>query len=91
MRRPSAFITATVLWLAVLSSAVEVIYLKHRARGLFIELQTLLAERDRLNLEWSRLQVHVTTWSSPARIEAEAQYKLKLKVPAPAEIRVLPP
>ena len=35
-----------VLWLAVLGSAVQVIYERHMARDMFVRLEKLNAERD---------------------------------------------
>jgi len=41
-----------VLWLAVLGSAVQVIYARHKARDMFVHLEKLNAERDSLEMEW---------------------------------------
>ena len=42
---------------AVMVSAVAAVYAKHKSRKLFVELQTLTAERDRLEMDWGRLQI----------------------------------
>ena len=41
-----------VLWLAVLGSAVQVIYARHKARDMFVRLEKLDAQRDSLEIEW---------------------------------------
>jgi cell division protein FtsL len=58
-----------VLWLAVLGSAVQVIYARHKARDLFVRLERLNGERDSLDMEWGRLQLEQSYWSSNAFVE----------------------
>jgi len=41
-----------VLWLAVLGSAVQVIYARHKARDMFVRLEKLNSQRDSLDMEW---------------------------------------
>ena len=45
------------LALAVLMSALGVVYTKHESRKLFVELDRLKTERDQINVEWGRLQL----------------------------------
>src|SRR5690554_7051645 len=44
-----------VLLAALVSSALAVVYANHLNRSLFIELQTLQAQRDAYQIEWSQL------------------------------------
>ena len=46
---------------AVMVSAIAAVYAKHKSRKLFVELQTLTAERDRLEMDWGRLQIEQST------------------------------
>jgi len=46
-------IVLPVLWLAVLGSAMQVIYARHKARDMFVHLEKLNAERDSLEMEWA--------------------------------------
>src|ERR1700678_2412698 len=46
-----------VLWRAVLGSAVQVIYARHKARDMFVHLERLNAARDSLDMEWGRLHL----------------------------------
>jgi cell division protein FtsL len=80
-----------VLWLAVLASAAGVVYVRHEARSLFIELETLSAERDRLNIEWGQLQLEQSAWSNHGFVERVANDKLRLVLPQPAEVRIVTP
>ncbi len=70
-------------------SAMALIYTKHEARKLFIELEQLTAARDELNIEWGRLQIEQSTWATHARIERVATEELALSRPLPGEIFVV--
>ena len=61
------------LMTAVVCSATAVVYSKHRARASFAELQSLHRERDRLNVEWERLQLEQGAWTTHGRIERVAR------------------
>jgi cell division protein FtsL len=65
------------------------IYTKHEARKLFIELEQLTVERDELNIEWGQLQIEQSTWATHARIEKVALQELALTRPATSEIFVI--
>lgn len=70
-------------------SALALIYTKHEARKLFVELEELTAERDKLNIEWGQLQIEQSTWATHARIEQVAADDLSLVRPDAAEIYVI--
>jgi cell division protein FtsL len=80
-----------VLWLAVLGSATGVIYARHRARDLFVHLERLNAERDRLDMEWGRLQLEQSAWSSNAFVEHVANVKLQMSLPQTRDVRIVRP
>ncbi|CAG0940734.1 Cell division protein FtsL [Gammaproteobacteria bacterium] len=75
---------------AVLASAVAVVYAKHENRKLFAELQVLTQQRDQLEVDWSRLQVEQSTWSTHARVEQLGRGEMHMRSPGPDEIRSLP-
>jgi cell division protein FtsL len=79
------------LWLATLGSAAGVVYSKHRARDLFIELERLNTERDRLEMEWGQLQLEQSAWSTHAFVERVANARLKMSIPAPASVQIVKP
>jgi cell division protein FtsL len=72
-----------VIWmlLAVMSSAVAVVYSKHVTRTEFVALQSLEKERDLLNEEWGRLLLEQSTWASPSHVEQQAIKRLHMIVP----------
>ena len=80
-----------LLWLAVLASAVGVIYARHQARELFVRLEKLNAERDRLDMEWGRLQLEQSAWSSDAFVERVANPKMRMNIPQTRDVRIVRP
>ena len=72
---------AGLLGLAVLVSAVFVVKTKHENRRLVNEQAELRAEGERLNTEWSQLQLEEATLASHARIEQIAREKLSMTEP----------
>lgn len=80
---------ATSLAVAVVGSGVLLVRAEHEARQLFIELEELNREHDRLQIDWGRLQIEQSTWATHARIEQVATQELALSRPAPEEIYVI--
>ena len=70
-------------------SAIALVYTKHEARKLFVELEALTHERDGLNIEWGQLQIEQSTWAQHARIEQVATEDLSLVRPNTSEIFVI--
>ncbi|MBH97123.1 MAG: cell division protein FtsL [Rhodospirillaceae bacterium] len=75
--------------IALVLSGVGVIKAKHEARQFFIELEALNRERDRLQVDWGRLQLEQSTWAAHPRVEKIAQERLDLNRPEANEIVVL--
>jgi cell division protein FtsL len=80
-----------VLAAGVAASAVAVVYVKHEARRVFSESQELVRERDRLNVEWSMLQLEEAAWSTHGRIERLARERLNMRLPSRADIVIIKP
>jgi len=80
-----------VLWLAALGSAAGAIYVKHRARELFVELEKANGARDRLEIEWGQLQLEQSAWSTHAFVENVAITQLRMTTPPPAQVEVVLP
>jgi cell division protein FtsL len=80
-----------MLAVVVLASGFAAVYARHQSRKLFIELQALTAERDRLEMDWGRLQIEQSTQASHARVEQLAREQLQMRLPDPREIRVVGP
>jgi cell division protein FtsL len=80
-----------VLWVALLGAAIAVVWSKHEARSLFIELQRLNAERDRLDIEWGQLKLEQSAFAMHGRVEQTARVNLQMVVPRPDEVRIVKP
>jgi cell division protein FtsL len=85
------WIVLPVLWVAVLGSAAAAVYLKHRSRELFVELERLDTRRDNLDIEWGQLQLEQSAWSTHAFVERVASAKLHMAMPPPKEIEIIAP
>jgi cell division protein FtsL len=84
-------IALPMLWLGVLASATGVIYARHQARMLFVRLEQLNARRDALDMEWGRLQLEQSSWSSNAFVEQVANSKLQMNLPQMHDVRIVRP
>jgi cell division protein FtsL len=83
------FLLTFVFAIVCVISALALVYTRHDARRLFIELEQLTQERDELNIEWGQLQIEQSTWAQHARIEQVAADDLALTRPAAADIYVI--
>jgi cell division protein FtsL len=79
-----------VLAIALVTSAIASVYAKHEARKLFTDLQALNAERDRLEVDWGKLQIEQSTWSTYGRVEQLAREQMNMYVPPPDQVSLLP-
>jgi len=78
-----------LLVIAVLASAVAVVYVKNLDRQLFIELQTLKQTHDNIGVEYGQLLLEQNTWAAPARVQVIAQRQLGMGIPATKDISVV--
>lgn len=68
-----------LLIVAVMVSAMLVVYTRHSNRLLFVELEALNKQRDKMNIEWGQLQLEQSTWATDSRIEKIATEKLHMR------------
>jgi cell division protein FtsL len=85
------WIALPVLWVAALGTAAAAVYLKHRSREMFVELERLDTRRDNLDIEWGQLQLEQSAWSTHAFVERVASAKLHMAMPPPKEIEIIAP
>ena len=78
-----------LLLIAVVASAIGVIYARQQNRILFGELTRLTHEQDDLNTEFGRLELEQATWAEPNRIEQVARGQLGMVAPGPADTVVV--
>lgn len=76
MRR---ILVLAALLLSLLVSAVGVVQAKHESRARMNELQQLRVEQDRLDTEWSQLQLEESAWANHGRIEQIARERLGMR------------
>ena len=88
-RTPVPFSLALALVIAVVISAIAVVYTKHESRKYFIELQEVSHERDELNIEWGRLQIEQSTFATHSRVERVATKELALSRPELTDVYVI--
>jgi cell division protein FtsL len=91
MSRRWMMLALGLLWLALLASAIAVVRARHEARTLFVQLEQLSAERDRLNIEWGQLQLEQSAWSNHGFVERVASERLRMTLPRPQEVRIVAP
>jgi cell division protein FtsL len=72
-------------------SAMALVFARHEGRRQFAELQLLQQERDRLQIEWGRLQLEQSTWTTHGRIDRMARDRLALRLPTAAEVVLIDP
>ncbi len=77
------------LLLVAMGSAIACIYAKHESRKLFTQLQALEAERDRLEVDWGRLQIEQSTWSTHARVEKLAREQMNMQPPSSEQVYLI--
>ena len=85
------FIVMVLLGLAVLGSAIGVVYAKYASRKHFVELQSLEKQRDAIEVQWGRLQLEQSTWGTHGRIATIAKKDLKMHIPKAEEVLVIRP
>lgn len=78
-----------MLLIAVLASALGVVWTRHESRVLFVNLTALQNQRDELNIEYGKLELEQATYAEPRRIDDEARQKLGMVDPRPQDIRLL--
>jgi cell division protein FtsL len=79
------------LILALLISALVVIYSKYQSRLIFIEIQKQERALDQYEVEWGQLQLELTTLAEQNRVEQVARNQLKLVMPAREKIIYIKP
>ena len=80
---------ALLLAVGVGVTGIWIVDAKHETRQLFAELQELKREEDRLQIDWGRLQLEQSTYTTHARIEALARERLELDAPDDSQVKIV--
>jgi cell division protein FtsL len=81
--------TILILLVAVIGSALGVVYTRHESRGQAVRLGELEGDRDALIAEWSRLQLEQAWLADAGQVEAKAREELGMQEPEETRILVL--
>jgi len=82
-------VLAAALAVAVVGSGLLLIRAEHDARQLFVELEALNREYDRLQIDWRQLQIEQGMLATHSRIESIARDRLNLEAPAARQVVVV--
>jgi cell division protein FtsL len=74
---------------AVICSALGVVYAKHESRRNSVQLGVLEDQRDEFIAEWSRLQIEQAVLAGAGLVERKASEQLGMKTPENASILVV--
>ena len=74
---------------AVVASGIWIVDAEHRSRQLFVAAEEQARELDRLQVEWSQLQIEQSTHATPSNIETLARQRLRLTEPDAAALVVV--
>lgn len=70
-----------MLILALLTSALSIIYITNASRSLNAAVQQTLAERGQLHIQWGQLLLERSSWITQARVQRIAEHDLRMVVP----------
>ena len=79
----------TLLWLAVLVSAILVVYSNHLCRKLYADMAVLEREKNVYQVEWGRYLLEQSTWASLGRVEKLAKSEFGMRVPEIDEVVIV--
>ena len=74
------------LALAILVSAFMIVYFKDLNRRVFINYQSLKQQTQYYQVQWGKLMLEESAWSTQARIQSIAQTKLGMIMPLSKKI-----
>ena len=82
-------VIAIVLLVAVLVSALGLIYVKDSNRRLMGQLQTIQMTREQLHISWSQLLLEEGAWTAQTRIQQIATRQFGMVMPGDKSIVVV--
>ena len=75
-----------IMLLIAVFCALGVVTAQHKARKLFQELEAEQERAKQLEVEFGQLQLELSTWATPPRIEKIARERLKMHSPEPSKV-----
>lgn len=80
----SANLMVMILWLAVIMSALSVVYVRNLERQYIHELDQTTHQTQQLDIEHSQLLLEKSMWSAPGRVRHIAHKQLLMVVSKPS-------
>ena len=84
-----ALVLPTLLWVAVLASALSVVRVAHESRQKLNQLEVLRREASELHVQWGQYLLEQSAWSAYGRIEQQAVDELGMVQPEGDQLVVL--
>jgi cell division protein FtsL len=81
--------TNFLLLVVLIACALGVITSQHKARKLFVDLESEQSAAKKLDEEFTQLQLEQSTWATHKRVEAIAAKSLGMRLPEPGSTRVI--
>jgi cell division protein FtsL len=78
-----------LLLVIVIACALAVVTSQHKARKLFIELQSEKDKARQMEVEWGQLQLELSTLALPTRVERIAGNQLQMQMPQGDQIQFI--
>ncbi len=78
-----------LLVVAIVMSAIGVVYAKYLSRKHFVALQELQLNREQIAIEWGRLQLEESTLATHSKVESTARGRLGMHLPHIDEVVVI--
>lgn len=85
----SRYIALLILFICVFASAVGVVYMKDLNRRLFIQYQGLQQAQQQYDVDWGKLLLEQSTWSTQARVQGIASEKLNMVMPSRSGVTIV--
>jgi cell division protein FtsL len=74
-------VSIMLLAIAVLTSALSIVYVTNASRCLNASFQQSLGERDQMHVQWGQLLLEKSTWMTQAHVQQVAEEKLGMAFP----------
>ena len=81
-----ALIMLALLVIALMFSAISVIYSTYRSRSLFAELETLKKSAAEMEVMWGQYLLEQSTWASHERVVSLAEQQVEMEAPDPKQV-----
>lgn len=78
-----------ILFLAVLVSALSMVYVTNTSRTLTASIHQAQLERNQLHVQWGQLLLEKSTWVTPARVQQIAEKDLQMVTPDDASVVIV--